>query len=88
MKIGLVAREYLTEIEVRQYTPKTIRSYRNNLNLFLRFCEQETEVREVEDISLGTVKLLFLFAFFHFISFFLQPDPFSIRNAIYHQLER
>ena len=40
MKIELAAREYLTEIEVRKYTPKTIRSYRNNLNLFLRFCEK------------------------------------------------
>lgn len=30
MEIGMAAKEYL--IEVRKYTPKTIRSYRNNLN--------------------------------------------------------
>lgn len=41
MKISAAAKEYLIEIEVRKYTPKTIRSYRNNLNLFLRFCEEE-----------------------------------------------
>ena len=41
MKISTAKREYLVEIEVRKYTPKTIRSYRNNLNLFLRFCEEE-----------------------------------------------
>jgi len=30
MKISTAAREYLIEIEVRKFTPKTIRSYRNN----------------------------------------------------------
>lgn len=34
MKISTAAREYLIEIEVRKFTTKTIRSYRNNLNLF------------------------------------------------------
>lgn len=32
MKISAAKREYFVEIEVRKYTPKTIRSYRNNLN--------------------------------------------------------
>ena len=32
MEIGVAAKEYLIEIEVRTYTPKMIRSYRNNLN--------------------------------------------------------
>ena len=34
MKIKHALQEYLLEIEVRKYTQKTIRSYRNNLNLF------------------------------------------------------
>lgn len=33
--------EYLLEIEIRKYTPKTIRSYRNNLNLFVRYLTEE-----------------------------------------------
>ena len=49
MEIGMAAKEYLIEIEVRKFTPKTIRSYRNNLNLFLRFCEEEAGITEVED---------------------------------------
>ena len=32
MEIGMASKEYLIEVEVRKYTPKTIRSYRNNLN--------------------------------------------------------
>lgn len=56
MTIEMAAKEYLTEIEVRKYTPKTIRSYRNNLNLFLRFCREEAEVKEIDDLSLAVVK--------------------------------
>ena len=41
MKISTAVKEHLIGIEVRKFTPKTIRSYRNNLNLFLRFCEEE-----------------------------------------------
>ena len=52
MKISTAAREYLIEIEVRKFTPKTIRSYRNNLNLFLRYCETEAQIVDIEDVSL------------------------------------
>jgi len=53
MKIIAAIREYLIEIEVRKYTPKTIRGYRNSLNLFLRFCEQEAHIQDVEEINLA-----------------------------------
>ena len=56
MKISTAVKEYLIEIEVRKFTPKTIRSYRNNLNLFLRFCEQEAHIQEVEEINLAVVR--------------------------------
>ena len=61
MKISTAAKEYLIEIEVRKFTPKTIRSYRNNLNLFLRFCQEETDITEVEEISLFVVNQFFLY---------------------------
>lgn len=54
MKLNMAAKEYLTEIEVRKFTPKTIWSYRNNLSLFLRFCEKEAEITEIEDVTLHT----------------------------------
>ena len=56
MKISAAIREYLIEIEVRKYTPKTVRGYRNSLNLFLRFCEQEAHIQEVEEINLAVVR--------------------------------
>ena len=56
MKTSAAIREYLIEIEVRKYTPKTIRGYRNSLNLFLRFCEQEAHIQDVEEINLAVVR--------------------------------
>lgn len=47
MKTQSAVDEYLVEIEVRKYTPKTIRSYRCNLNLFLRFCAEKLCVETV-----------------------------------------
>ena len=60
MEIGMAAKEYLIEIEVRKYTPKTIRSYRNNLNLFLRFCT-EHEITGTENVSLAVVRRFSLY---------------------------
>ncbi len=56
MKINAAAKEYLTEIEIRKFTPKTIRSYRNSLNLFIRFCEEQTETEDIEDLTLAIVR--------------------------------
>ena len=47
MKMQSAVDEYLVEIEVRKYTPKTIRSYRCNLNLYLRFCAEKLHVETV-----------------------------------------
>ena len=58
MKIETAVREYLIEIEVRKYTPRTVKGYRTNLNLFLRFCKEKSMIEKVEDISLGVVKQL------------------------------
>ena len=44
VRIDTAIKEYLLEIEVRRYAPRTIRSYRNNLNLFLRFCTERAEI--------------------------------------------
>ena len=41
MKMQSAVEEYLVEIEVRKYTPKTIRSYRCNLNHFCPFMQQK-----------------------------------------------
>ena len=61
MKISVARREYLIEIEVRKFTPKTIRCYRNSLDLFLRFCEEEEKIAEAEELTLAVVRQFSLF---------------------------
>ena len=56
MKLEALIREYLIEIEVRKYTPKTIRGYRNGLNLFLRFCREHLGVESIDEVTILTVR--------------------------------
>lgn len=61
MKITQALTEYLLEIQIRKYTDKTIRSYRNNLNLFVRYLQEKEEISEVEDITLAAVRKFSLY---------------------------
>ena len=56
MKLEVLVKEYLIEIEVRKYTPKTIRAYRNDLNLFFRFCKEHLEIDTIEEISPAVIQ--------------------------------
>lgn len=56
MKVERALKEYLTEIEIRKYTQRTLRGYRINLNRFVRFLNEETEVRDTEDLSIAEVR--------------------------------
>lgn len=56
MNLKALMDEYLIEIEVRRYTQKTIRGYRNNLNLFLRFCEDVLGVEGIDNLTMASVR--------------------------------
>ena len=56
MKMERAIREFLIEIEVRKYTAKTQKLYKNNLYLFLRFLQENTETAEIEDLTMGDIK--------------------------------
>jgi integrase/recombinase XerD len=56
MRLSSAIQDYLIEIEVRKYTPKTIRGYRNNLSLFLHFCEDVAGVDTIEDVTPAIVR--------------------------------
>lgn len=65
MKIKQALQEYLLEIEIRKYTQKTIRSYRNNLNLFVRYLTEEADTFDVEELTLAAVKKFSLYMVEH-----------------------
>ena len=46
-----VLREFLYEIQIKNYTPRTIKGYKNNLTKFFKYCESELEIVELEEIT-------------------------------------
>lgn len=56
MKIKTAVKEWLVECEIRKYTPKTLRGYRTNLNIFLRYCEEELKIDDMDEVSMLTIK--------------------------------
>lgn len=55
MKIGAAVKDYLIDIEIRKYSPRTIQSYKLKLRQLEQFC-LSIDVVEVDDITLGTIK--------------------------------
>ena len=60
MKLKLAVQEYLRDIEIKKYTPKTIRSYTVNLNVLLSFLETQN-VYETEELTPLLMKEFALF---------------------------
>ena len=56
MKIKAAVQDWLVECEIRKYTPKTLRGYKMNLSIFQRYCEEELEIVDVDDITMATIK--------------------------------
>ena len=55
MKTKQAITEYLLEIEVRKYTARSIKHYRNCLNMLQQFLEMNS-ITEVENISIAVIK--------------------------------
>lgn len=54
-------KEFLFECEVRKYTPKTIRGYRNGLNFLVNYLKQEHQLTNLEDIQTRHLKAFFMY---------------------------
>jgi integrase/recombinase XerD len=54
--------EFLYECEIKNYTKGTIKSYKNNNNLFLNFIESECEITEIENLKPAHIKRYIKFA--------------------------
>lgn len=51
MLIDDVYKEYIFEIKIRNYTERTIKGYKNNLNKFFAYCENEYGLVEIEEVT-------------------------------------
>ena len=55
MRISTAIKDYLVEIEIRKYTPRTLKTYRLKLGMFERFCDEQG-VTDMDDVSMAEVK--------------------------------
>lgn len=52
----MILNEFLLEITIKNYSERTKKSYRNNVNLFLTWLELEYSITEIEDILVTHIK--------------------------------
>ncbi len=55
MKITIAVKDFLIDIEIRKYSPRTIQSYKLKLRQFEQFCKS-IDVDDAEEITMGVVK--------------------------------
>lgn len=51
-----VYKEFLFDLEIKNYSIRTIKGYRNNNRAFLNFLINEFEVTEVEEVNTSHIK--------------------------------
>ena len=59
MQIKTVYSEFLFDCEIKHFTPKTMKGYRNNLQRFIKFLETKYGVQEIEEVTPKQIKELF-----------------------------
>ena len=55
MRLDLAVKDYLIDIEIRKYSPRTIQSYKLKLRQLTQFCES-IDIDDTDDLSMGIVK--------------------------------
>ena len=56
VKVKAAIADWLVECEIRKYTPKTLKGYKTNLNIFMRYCAEEEEIDDMEEVSVAVIK--------------------------------
>lgn len=51
-----IYREFLYDLEIKNYSPRTIKGYKNNNKAFLNYLKNEFDIEEVEEITTKHIK--------------------------------
>jgi integrase/recombinase XerD len=51
-----VYKEFLYDLDIKSYSPRTIKGYKNNNKVFLNYLKNEFDIEEVEDITTKHIK--------------------------------
>lgn len=52
-------KEFMFELQVKNYSVRSMKGYRNNLNRFIEYCKQEFEIEELDEVSHMHIKKYF-----------------------------
>ncbi|MEH7418776.1 tyrosine-type recombinase/integrase [Neobacillus drentensis] len=56
MDLNDIYKEFLYDLEIKNYSPRTIKGYKNNNKAFITYLKNEFEVAEIEDITTKHIK--------------------------------
>lgn len=56
MLLKLLLKEFILEVEIKNYSKRTLKSYRNNNLLFFNYLEEEFKITEIEDLNKNHIK--------------------------------
>lgn len=51
-----VCKEFIYDLDIKNYSPRTIKGYKNNNKAFLNYLKNEFDIEEVEDITTNHIK--------------------------------
>lgn len=61
LKLTNVLKEFIFDCEVKNYSPKTIKGYRNNSLYLFNYLEERYGIADIEDVTAKQIKELFKF---------------------------
>lgn len=59
MQIKTVYSEFLYDCEVKRFSPRTIKGYRNNLQRFFNYLDEKYDISEIEEVTAKQIKEFF-----------------------------
>lgn len=59
MLVEDIVKEFIFELQVQSYTPRTIKGDKNNILKFMEYCKQKFEIVELEEINHIHIKRYF-----------------------------
>lgn len=57
MRIDVALKDYVVDMEIRKYSPRTITTVNNKVKVFAKFLESELEITEADEITPMSIKL-------------------------------
>lgn len=61
MDLDDIYKEFLYDLEIKNYSPRTIKGYKNNNKAFITYLKNEFKIEEVEEVSTKQIKAYLMY---------------------------